>query len=129
MPVGSGRLCRELVHRFRLWLRRRRSPLLVHAVQMVHRAYAVAERMSIGNGSRDVSLGEQYCLRKTPSLGQVTRQRSRERATCPMSGVGPLAIRLENLLLNTALAGKAQQVSRLLQVAAGHDHGYRPHLM
>src|ERR1019366_171713 len=97
-------------------------PLLPHAVEVMQRPHSLAQRMSIRNRSRDISLGEQNRLGDSAPMRQMAGQRRRERASGAMRGIRALAVRLEHFLFDPADGREAEEVDRLLQVASGNDH-------
>ena len=55
-------------------------------------------------------------------MRQMAGQRRGERTAGAMRGIRALTVRLENLRLGSPVGPEAQEIDRLLQVAAGDDH-------
>ena len=92
------------IHRLRV--RRDDAPLLMHAIQMMNRADTMPNRMSMPDCGRNVGFGQQNGLRQPPPHRQMTGYRGGKSTTCAMRRVGPEPGRLEQFLLDSALAGK-----------------------
>ena len=105
------------------------SPLLMHAIEMMHRPNASSQGMGVGNRCCDVGFRQQHRLRHSPTPRQMTGHRCGEGTPGAMSRVRLLPAGLENLLLRASPAGKAQELNGLFQVAAGDNHAGRTHLM
>src|SRR6267378_2132637 len=59
-------------------------PLLAHAVEVMHRPYAVTQRMGIRDRGRDIHFGEKNRFRQSATMRQVAGQGRGERASGAM---------------------------------------------